>query len=119
MRATSNEMRELIVDAKQRGEKTNTIITWFKVSKSTVDKIWNRYQNTGSSQGKAHKGRNSIITGEIEEKIREKIKEENDITLEELIEELNLPIKKSRLSELLIQWGISFKKNAPRKRTTT
>jgi len=119
MRATSNEMRELIVDAKQRGEKTKTIITWFKVSKSTVDKIWSRYRNTGSSHSKAQPGRKPIITSSTEEKIREKIKEENDITLEELIEELNLPIKKSRLSELLIEWGISFKKNSSRKGTTT
>jgi hypothetical protein len=33
-----------------------------------------------------------------------------DITLEELIETLNLPIKKSRLSVILIAMGLNVKK---------
>ena len=119
MRATSNELRELIVEAKLRGEKSETIMKWYKVSKSTIDKTWSRYQKTGCCHAKPYAGRSSIITPEIEENIREKIKEENDITLDELIDELNLPVKKSRLSELLISWKLSYKKNASRKRTTT
>jgi len=110
MKATSNEKREQIVDAKLRGEKTETIILWVKVSKSTIDKVWARYQSTGSYLAKPHTGKPTRVTPEIEAKIRAKIKEQNDITLEELIEDLDLPIQKTRLAELLDEWNLSFKK---------
>jgi len=110
MKATSQEKREDIIAAKLRGEKDATIIIWLGVSQSTITKVWARYRNAGDCSAKPHTGRPSRITPEIEMKIRAKIKEQNDITLEELIEDLNLPIQKSRLSELLNLWGLSFKK---------
>ena len=110
MRATSAEKREQIIEAKERGEKTAVIIKWLKVSRSTIDKVWSRYRKTGKGDAIPYTGRPSKITPEIEERIRSAIKATPDITLEELIEELGLPIKKSRLSELLIEWGLPFKK---------
>ena len=102
MKPTSQEKREQIISAKQRGEKTENIILWVKVSKSTIDKVWRRYRETGNAAAKPYKGSTSKITAEIDKN--------NDITLEELIEELKLPIKKSQLSRLLISWNISYKK---------
>jgi transposase len=110
MRATPKEIREQIIEAKLRGEEEKTIIKWTKVSRSTITKVWTRYQKTGSGLAKAYTGRKSKITPEIKQQIRAKIKEKNDITLEELIGELDLPIKKSQLSKLLISLGLSFKK---------
>ena len=110
MKPTSSEKREQIISAKQRGEKTENIILWVKVSKSTIDKVWRRYRETGSGAAKPYKGSTSRITAEIEHQIRSEIDKNNDITLEELIECLELPIKKSQLSRLLISWGISYKK---------
>ncbi|MEF9880115.1 MAG: hypothetical protein RR975_11925 [Clostridia bacterium] len=110
MRATSPEKRAQIIEAKLRGEKTDTIILWVNVSKSTIDKVWKRYRATGSGLARAYTGRRSKITPEIEEKIRLEINENNDITLAELIEKLSLPIGVSRLSQVLIAWGYSFKK---------
>lgn len=110
MKATPIKIREQIIEAKLRKESTKTIILWTKVSKSTIDKIWSRYKKTGSSLATPHTGRESKITPELEKKIREKIAEQNDITLEDLIDELKLPIKKSQLSNLLIKWGFSLKK---------
>ena len=110
MRATPPEIRKQIIEAKLRNENTKTIKKWTKVSKSTIDKIWSRYQKTGSGLAVPYTGRKSKITLDLEKKIRAKIVEKNDITLEDLIEELNLPIKKSQLSNLLIKWGLSLKK---------
>ena len=110
MKATSLEKRVQIVEAKMRKEKTETIILWTKVSKSTIDKVWKRFLETGSAAAYPHTGRESKITPEIESKIRAKIAEKNDISLEEMIDELKLPIKKSQLSKLTIAWGLSFKK---------
>ena len=49
MKATSLEKRVQIVEAKMRKEKTETIILWTKVSKSTIDKVWKRFLETGSA----------------------------------------------------------------------
>ncbi len=66
MRALSYEKREQ--------EKDKTIILWAKTSRSAITKIWNRYQKTGEFSAKAHTGRPSRITPEIEQKIRIKIR---------------------------------------------
>jgi len=110
VRATSSEIREQIIEAKLRGEKTENIIIWTNVSKSTIDKVWSRYLKTGSSAAIPYTGRKSRITPKIEVMIRAEIALNNDITLEELIEKPGLPIQKSQLSKLLISWGLSFKK---------
>jgi transposase len=44
------------------------------------------------------------------EQIKATIKEQNDITLEKIIEKLNLPIKRSILSVIAVKFGFSFKK---------
>jgi transposase len=54
----------------------------------------------------------------MKDNVRQKIKEQPDITLEEMIDELDLPIQKSRLSEWFIEVGLTYKKNTSRKRTT-
>jgi len=59
---------------------------------------------------KPYKGKPCRLNEDDLEKIRAKIKEQNDITLEELIDELDLPIKKSRLSEIVIEMDLPFKK---------
>jgi transposase len=69
-----------------------------------------RLEKQNRLKPKPFPGRKSILTPELLEKIRETVLENNDITLEELIEKLDLPIKKSRLSVVLIGMGLSFKK---------
>lgn len=110
VQATSQEIRKQIVEAKYRGESSESIMLWTNVSKSTIDKVWSRYKKTGSSAAIPYVGRLSRITPELEMKIRGEIAVNSDITLEELIDKLGLPIQKSQLSKLLIAWGLSFKK---------
>jgi transposase len=110
MRPISPEKREQIIEAKLRNEKTETIILWTKVSKSTIDKVWKRYRDTGSGLATPYKGRRTSITPEMEALIRAEVDTNNDITLAELVEKLSLPIGISRLSQVLKSWGYSFKK---------
>lgn len=110
MKPISIEIRKMIVAAKERGEKEEEIIKWSGVSRGSIYNIFHLYKTTGSVEPKPYPGKKSIVSEEMLEQIRMKIKEKNDITLEELIKELNLPIKKSRLSALLINMGMSFKK---------
>ena len=110
MKPISMEKRELIIAAKQRGEKEEAIARWLKISKGSVGTIWRLYRRKGSYLPTAYKGRPSIVTKERIAEIKAEIKSNPDITLNEMIEKLTLPIKKSQLSRLLISLGYSFKK---------
>ena len=110
MKPITKENRELIVAAKERGEKPECIAIWFDVAVSSVYNILALHRDTNNVTPKPYPGRQSRLTTQDLERIRLAIKEKNDITLEELIEELNLPIKKSRLSKIIIKMDLPFKK---------
>ena len=110
MKPISNEKRELIVDAKQRGETEKSIALWLKISESSVTAIWRLYRETGSFKPAPYPGRAPLLTVEKWEEVKLFVVQNPDATLDEIIEALSLPIHKSRLSVLLIEAGLSFKK---------
>ena len=110
MRPTDNKTRENIILAKQRKEKREAIAFWMNVSVSTVDKVWRRFKETGSYTPTPYTGRKSSIDALTDEKIRTTIEENPDITLDELIDELALPLTPSGLCRKLDRMGYSFKK---------
>jgi len=110
MRPVSNDKRADIVAAKERGEPVAKIKKWFKVSGSTVSRIWNRHKKTGSYAPTAYTGRKSGIPPETDGKIRAKVGETPDITLAGLIGALSLGLTVSGLSRRLAGMGLSYKK---------
>jgi transposase len=110
MRPISDEKRKLIVSAKKRKETNKGIALWLEVDESSVKRVWRLHKATGCIKPKKPPGRKPLITPAQIEQIKETVKNQPDITLEELIETLKLPIKKSRLSVILIEMGLSFKK---------
>lgn len=110
MKATSESTRNNIIEAKQRGEKRETIARWLSISISTVDVVWKRYKETGSYLAIPYMGRKSKISKEQELEIMEAIRETPDITLDELIEKLSIPLTISGLWRMLKRMGYSYKK---------
>jgi len=110
MTPISNEKRKLLIEAKLRGEKEKDIAKWLKISERSVTTIWKRYRETGSYEPTPYPGREPILTAEKFEEVKLFVANNPDATLDEIIEELSLPIQKSRLSVLLIEAGLSFKK---------
>ena len=110
MKPISNEKRKLLIAAKERGEKEEIIAKWLQISKSSVGKIWKLYQDTSSFLPIPYPGRTPLLTAEKFEEVKIFVAKNSDATLDEIIEELSLPIHKSRLSVLLIEAGLSFKK---------
>jgi transposase len=106
----SNEKRALLIAAKERGEKEEDIAKWLGICKSSVSKIWKQYKETGSFEPVPYPGRKPLLSEEKWADILALVAKEPDKTLEEIIQELDLPIRKSRLSVLLIRAGYSFKK---------
>ena len=110
MTPISNEKRELLIGAKLRGEKEKDIAIWLDISERSVTAIWRRYRETGSFKPTPYPGREPILTLEKFEEVKLFVTKNPDATLDEIIEGLSLPIQKSRLSVLLIEAGLSFKK---------
>ena len=117
MRPISKEKREMLTAAKLRGEKESTIALWLGVSVRSVAGIWKLYKTRGDVSPIKYRGRPSRMTEADTEAIRQAVKQTPDITLNELIEDLSLPIKKSQLSRLLTRLGLVFKKKRSTRRT--
>jgi transposase len=111
MRPISDEKRQMIIEAKKRGETEKTILTWIKdISRSSITKIYKQYQKTGNHKPKPCPGSKNKLTPKQDQQIKEQIKQTPDITLNELIDKLDLTITQSGLSKQLKQMGLTFKK---------
>lgn len=110
MKPISNEIRELIVEAKKRGEAEKNIAQWLHISKRSVQTIWKMYRETGNTLPTPYPGKRPRMSEAKMKEIDTFVEENPDKTLEEIIEELQLPIKKSQLSVILIGMGYNFKK---------
>ena len=110
MQPISKDMRAAIIAAKERNEPVAQIKKWLNVSDSTISRIWNRFLKTGCYLPTPYTGRKSDITPEMDNQIKEKITETPDITLEELIEALEINLTISGLSRRLAKMGLTYKK---------
>ena len=120
MKALSNEMRMKIIKHKNNGETEENISKWLLISKSSVTKIWSRFQKTEKILSDTHKcGRKAKVTEEEIDKVIEKLKEQADMTQSELIAELELCVTESCISKRLKKRGITYKKNDISKKSGT
>jgi transposase len=110
VRPISVEKRELIVAAKERGEKDGEIAVWLGMSASSVSVVWRLHRASGSVLPKKYRGRPPRLTAEGEGRVAAEVSRTPDATLAELIERLSLPVKKSQLHRLLAKLGFQRKK---------
>jgi transposase len=103
--------REAIITHKLVGKNENEIARWLCISKSSVTKIWALYRKQNSVTPRPHnKGRKPAFGQEVTDRIVVKIKEQPDITLEELVEAFDLKISISALCRKLKKLNFNFKK---------
>lgn len=84
----TKERRELILHARSLGKSVKEICVLYMAGKTAVYNLYSLYDKTG----KKRKGRKGRIEVETLEKIRLRITEKNDITLQELIDEFELSL---------------------------
>ena len=120
-RPLSNDLRKRIIEAKLRGDTEEKIAAEKEVNKSTITKLWSLYRETGSYAARPNpNGRKPALSNKQLEQITQKINELPDITLQELIDELCLPVCISALCRTVNnKLGFRFKKNSARRRTNT
>jgi len=108
----SNDLRKRIIEAKLRGDTEDKIALEKEVNKSTITKLWALYRETGSYEPRPNpNGRKPALSSQQLEQITNRINEQPDITLRELIEELNLPVCISALCRTVKnKLGFRYKK---------
>ena len=104
------EVRKIIIEDREAGITVKEISRVLNVSESAIYSITKKYKERGNLNGK-YPGRQPQITKEQRKAIIKLVKEKTDITINEIIEELNLPIKKSRVSKILLEEKMYLKKN--------
>ena len=115
----SNDLRKRIIDAKLRGDTEDRIAQEKEVNKSTITKLWALYRETESYEARPNpNGRKPALSPQQLDLIANRINSQPDITLQELIDEFNLPVCVSALCRTVNnKLGFCFKKNAARRRT--
>ena len=115
----SNDLRKRIIEAKLRGDTEDKIAAEKEVNKSTITKLWALYRETGSYEARPNpRGRKPALSTNQLEQITQKINEQPDITLQELVDELELPVCISALCRTINnKLGLRLKKNSACHRT--
>jgi transposase len=112
MRAYSNDLRERIVAAVERGEYSQReIAALFGVDLATVVRLLQRYRQTGSIQPKPHAGVPARkLDGQAEAQLLELVRQQPDITLAELCDRLGIPCCLMTIARALERLKITRKK---------
>ena len=121
MKSYSIDLRERLVAGRQRGQSAEALSRVFGVSKRSVERYLKRHVQEGTLEPKARGGyRRSRLEGH-DELLRQWIEEQADLSLEQLRERLlaqrGISIGTTALWHRLEKLGLSYKKNAARRRT--
>lgn len=119
MEAYSQDLRDRVLRALERGERPTAIADRFEVSRVWVYQVRNRLTQTGRRSSLPIGGhRRSRLAG-MEPTLRAWLKETGDLTLAELCTRLathGIAIKVPALWHQLDKWKLTFKKNPARQR---
>lgn len=119
MHAYSQDLRERVLRALERGDRPIEIARRFEVSRFWVYQVRDRFRKEGIRHSLRQGGYRVSRIAHMEETIRCWIAAEADLTLAELCERLakeGIAIKVSALWHQLNKWKLSFKKNSARQR---
>lgn len=114
MKPIPMEWREKIVNAYKNGQTMAEVAERFVVSEQTVRNLVKLKRETGSLEPKPHGGgREPVIRGKDEQRLREILRDQPDATLEELSDRLGVDVDPSVMCRTLQRLGITRKKKVP------
>jgi transposase len=123
MRPLSQDLRQRIIAARERGEGTGEVCKRFGVSRKSVERFWKQHRLTGECRPKQIGGYRRSRLSEHEPSLRGWIKQQPDLTIDELCQrclaELKVAIGRTALWHRLERMGLSYKKNPARRRART
>ena len=108
-----NEARELLVEAYEKTGNAEEVAECFGVDKSTVYRLSRQKKATGSVKLKTNKrGRKPSLSQEDLSNIDKAIQEQSDITIDEIIEKLDLHVANETVRKAVIKMGYVYKKKS-------
>lgn len=119
MQSYSQDLRERVLWALDRGEGPTSIARRLEVSRVWVYQVRDREQKTGRRTSFQIGGHRRSRVADMESVLRSWIEAEPDLSLQEMCERLagqGISIKTGALWHQLNKWGLTFKKNPARQR---
>jgi len=120
MRPLSQDLRQRIIAARERGEGTGEVCRRFGVSRKSVERFWRQHCRTGQCLPKKIGGYRRSRLAEHDRTLRRWIEAQADLTLAELrqrcLDQLQVSIGVTALWHRLRRLGLSYKKNDARRR---
>lgn len=119
MQPYSQDLRERILKALERGERPTGIASRFEVSREWVYVVRNRFRDSGVRHSLQIGGHRVSRLEPLKDTIHGWIAANVDLTLTEMVDRLKeqgVVIKVPALWHQLNKWGLSYKKNSARQR---
>jgi transposase len=119
MQSYSQDLRDRVLWALERGERPSAIARRLEVSRVWVYQVRDREQKTGTRSSFQIGGHRRSRVADLEPVLRAWIEVEPDLSLTEISERLarqGVSIKIGALWHQLNKWNLTFKKNAARQR---
>ena len=120
MRPLSQDLRQRIIAARERGEGTGEVCKHFGVSRKSVERFWNEHRRTGRCLPKKIGGYRRSRLAPHDRRLRHWIEAQPDLSLAELQQrceaQLEVSIGLTALWHRLRHLGLSYKKNDARRR---
>ena len=109
----SQEERELLIKIYEKTHDVKMIAEIFGVNERTVYERIHDYKERGTTELRTHqRGRKSLITAEDEERIKELIQKNNDVTIHEINETLKLNVNDETIRQHVVKMGFRYKKKS-------
>ena len=108
-----NESRKLLVEAYEKTHNAKEVAECYSVDESTVYRLERQKKATGSVELRTHlRGRKPSLSEETLSEISKAIQERPDITIDEIIEKLDLHVTNETVRKAVIKMGFVRKKKS-------
>jgi transposase len=117
MRAIPLPIRERIIHLYQQGKSTDDIAEFFGFCVAGVRRVRQQFKERGTLQPQTHQcGRKTLLTPRRKDRLQQLVAAQPDATLAELGTRLDRPFRTSTVDLWLRRLGLTYKKNAARRR---
>ena len=117
MRAIPLPTRQRIIHLYEQGKSTCEISEFFGFCVAAVRRVRQQFQERGTLQPQTHRcGRKTLLTAKRKVRLQKLVVQQPDATLAELGAHMDRPFRTSTMDLWLCRLGLTYKKNAARRR---
>ena len=118
MRAIPLPTRQRIIHLYEQGKSTRDISEFFGFCVAAVRRVRQQFKERSTLQPQTHRcGRKTLLTTRRKAHLQKLVEQQPDATLAELGARMDRPFRTSTMDLWLSRLGLTYKKNAARRRT--